>query len=138
VATSTEQLGAIPISEEIDLVNVRERLRHATRDIGIGVVGQTKFVTAGSELARNVLKYAGRGEAIVRVVERAGTPGVVAEFLDEGPGIADVDAAMADGFSTQGGLGMGLPGARRLVDEFAIWSESGKGTKVTIAIYADR
>lgn len=124
----------VEIGSEADLLRVRTVLRQHAVSAGFGIVDQTKLVTAGSELARNILRYAiaSRGELRVDVVESAGRVGLRAVFSDDGPGIEDVEAALGDGFSTGGSLGLGLPGARRLVDEFEVVSAAGTGTRVTL------
>ena len=124
----------VDIATEPDLLRVRTVLRQHAVAAGFGLVDQTKLVTAGSELARNILRYAGGAPADLRVegVESAGKSGLRATFADQGPGIADLDAALGDGYSTGGTLGLGLPGARRLVDEFHIDSQLGAGTRVSI------
>ncbi len=126
--------SVVGIATEPDLLRVRTVLRQHAVAAGFGLVDQTKLVTAGSELARNILRYAGGAPATLRVeaVGSAGRVGLRATFSDEGPGIADVDAALGDGYSTGGTLGLGLPGARRLVDEFDIVTGPGAGTRVTI------
>lgn len=96
------------------------------------MVGQTKLITAASELVRNMLRYASGGEAILEIVIRNNIKGVRLTFADKGPGIKDIKQAMQDGFSTGKSLGLGLPGAKRLSNEFDIKSEVGKGTTVTI------
>jgi serine/threonine-protein kinase RsbT len=93
---------------------------------------QTKMVTAASELARNVLRYGGGGRAELEQVQRDGCAGVRVTFIDNGPGIADLELAMTDGYTSGGGMGLGLSGARRLADEFEIASTPGQGTTVTI------
>ena len=108
------------------------RRRSELGESGIGTVEQTKLVTAGSELTRNILKYARRGEVQVITVTDGRRVGVRAVFSDEGPGIAEIALAMQDGYSTGKGLGLGLPGTRRLVDHFEIVSAPGQGTTVTI------
>lgn len=124
----------VGIASEPDLLRVRTVLRQHAVAAGFGLVDQTKLVTAGSELARNILRYAGGARADLRVeaVEAGGANGLRAIFSDDGPGIADLDAALGDGYSTGGTLGLGLPGARRLVDEFDVTTASGAGTRVTI------
>jgi serine/threonine-protein kinase RsbT len=99
----------------------------------LSLVDQTKIITAASELARNTLDYGGGGEARMELVEDGGRSGVRLMFEDRGPGIADIEAALKDGFTTGSGLGLGLGGARRLSNEFAIESTPGAGTKITIA-----
>ncbi len=125
----------VEINGESDLLRVRSTLRAAARDAGLGLTATTKLVTAGSELARNIIRYAlhGQGSATIASVELP-SPRVRTVFRDGGPGIVDLDAALRDGFSTSGSLGLGLPGSRRLVDEFGI--ETGPaGTTVTIAVW---
>jgi serine/threonine-protein kinase RsbT len=131
----TETAGvAVAIADEADLIRVRQVLRAEALRAGLGLVDQTKLITAGSELARNILIYAigSRGSLLVEQVQEAGRRGVRATFTDQGPGIADVEAAMTDGFSTGGSLGLGLPGAGRLADEMTVTSGSGSGTTVVI------
>jgi serine/threonine-protein kinase RsbT len=131
----TETAGvAVAIADEADLIRVRQVLRAEALRAGLGLVDQTKLITAGSELARNILIYAigSRGSLLVEQVQEAGRRGVRATFTDQGPGIADVEAAMTDGFSTGGSLGLGLPGAGRLADEMTVTSASGSGTTVVI------
>jgi serine/threonine-protein kinase RsbT len=122
------------IGEESDLLRVRSVLRAEAQDVGMGLTAATKLITAGSELARNIVRYAlhGRGELFIERVRDGERQGVRAVFSDAGPGIANVEEAMRDGFSTAGSLGLGLPGTRRLVDEFSIDSEPGRGTTVVI------
>jgi serine/threonine-protein kinase RsbT len=123
------------IAGEDGIVAARQTARESARQLGFGMVDQSRIATAVSELARNVVRYAtaGRGEAIVRVVESPsrGT-GIEIVVRDEGPGIADIPLVMRDGYTSGPGLGMGLPGTRRLMDEFSIDSALGQGTTVTI------
>jgi len=118
------------------------RLRQATRDraiaAGLSLVDQTKIITAASELGRNTLIYGGGGRVVMSVIARDGRRGVRLEFVDEGPGIPDLEKALTDGFTTGGGLGLGLGGARRLSDEFEVVSEVGRGTRVTIVRWRAR
>ncbi len=125
------------ITAEADLIRVRQLLRSGAQQAGLGLVDETKFVTAGSELGRNILTYAtgSRGRLLVEQVRQAGRRGVQATFSDDGPGIADVDAAFTDGYSTSGSLGLGLPGARRLVDQLTLTS-GPDGTTVVIVKWA--
>jgi serine/threonine-protein kinase RsbT len=135
----TEAAGVtVAIAHESDLIRVRQMLRAEALHAGLGLVDQTKLITAGSELARNILIYAtgSRGSVLVEQVLDAGRRGVRATFSDEGPGIADIEAAMTDGFSTRGSLGLGLPGAGRLADEMTVASASGSGTTVVITKWA--
>jgi serine/threonine-protein kinase RsbT len=133
MALGDDGASGCAIGGEADLLRVRQLLRERSRQLGLGLVDQTKVITAGSELARNILKYGGgKGRMEVETLSRDRRQGLRAVFADEGPGIADISQAMADGYSTGGSLGLGLPGARRLVDDFLIDSIVGKGTTVTI------
>jgi serine/threonine-protein kinase RsbT len=135
VATTSENLaGSCRIASEADLLRVRQILRECSRQLGLGLVDQTKLITAGSELARNILKYAAGagGKMHVEVVQGERRPGLRAVFADQGPGISDIELAMKDGYSSSGSMGLGLPGSRRLVDDFHISSAPGGGTTVTI------
>ena len=120
------------IATSEDVVRIRQRVRARAIDIGINLVDQTKFVTAASEIARNTLDYGGGGRVHIELVENWARRGLRLVFEDEGPGIADVNAALVDGFSTGGGLGLGLSGARRLSNEFEVKSAPGKGTQVML------
>ncbi|HYB37345.1 MAG TPA: anti-sigma regulatory factor [Mycobacterium sp.] len=124
----------VTIADETDLVRVRQMLRTHARAAGLSLVDETKLITAGSELARNILTHAtgARGRLRVEQVDDNRRSGVRATFADDGPGIEDVEAALTDGFSTVGSLGLGLPGSRRLVDELTITSSVGSGTTVVI------
>lgn len=122
----------IPIESGEDLVRLRRRVREQAVALGFGQTDQVRLVTAASELARNIVRYAGRGFADISQVTRRDRRGIEVRFEDQGQGIADVEMAMKDGYTTGRSLGKGLPGARRLVDEFDIVSEVGKGTVVTI------
>jgi serine/threonine-protein kinase RsbT len=116
-----------------DVVRVRQQVRVIAADSGLSLVDQTKVVTAASELARNTLVHGGGGSARVEVVKSAnGRAGVRVGFSDDGPGIADIDLALTDGWTSGAGLGLGLSGARRLVDEFELSSEAGRGTTVVV------
>jgi len=128
--TRTERL-AIRSSE--DVVKVRQQTRVFAVAAGLSLVDQTKIITAASELARNTLDYGGGGEVCMDLIEDGVRRGVRLAFEDSGPGIPDIKMALKDGFTTGSGLGLGLGGARRLVNEFSIESEAGIGTKVTIA-----
>ncbi len=124
---------AVPIHTEGDIVLARRGVREAANAMGFGITDTTRIVTAASELARNIVKYAGAGTMFVRtIVDNNNGVGLELEFSDRGPGIADVGQAMAEGYSTTGGLGMGLPGARKLMDDFRIHSTVGQGTRVVI------
>ncbi|MET8832443.1 ATP-binding protein [Micromonospora sp. NPDC004540] len=120
------------IRSDEDVVRVRQLVRTTAVAVKLSLVDQTKLVTAASELARNTLIYGGGGSAEVATVEDGRRRGVRIVFADQGPGIPDLDQAFTDGFTTGGGLGLGLSGARRLVDDFDIWTAVGEGTRITI------
>lgn len=120
------------IVREVDVIPFRNRVKEFATKIGMGLVNQTKLITSASELARNMLKYANGGNVTLEVVSRGRENGIRLVFKDEGPGIADIDLAMKDGFSTTKSLGLGLPGTKRLVSDFKLESVVGKGTTVTI------
>jgi serine/threonine-protein kinase RsbT len=126
-------MDELPIQSGDDVVRVRQSVRVAAADNGLSLVDQTKLVTAASELARNTLVHGGGGVARVEVIKSAnGRAGVKLYFTDDGPGIADLELALTDGWSTGTGLGLGLSGARRLVDEFEVTSKPGAGTSVVV------
>jgi serine/threonine-protein kinase RsbT len=126
-------MDELPIRAGDDVVRVRQQVRAAAAQAGMSLIDQTKVVTAASELARNTLVHGGGGAARVeRVTSPAGRPGLRIAFEDSGPGIGDVDLALTDGWTTGGGMGLGLSGARRLVDEFRLTTEAGTGTTVVI------
>jgi serine/threonine-protein kinase RsbT len=121
------------IQKELDVVPFRYRVKEFAERIGMSSLNQTKLITAASELVRNMLKYAGGGKVAIESILKNGiSSGIKLTFIDEGPGIKDIKEAMKDGFSTGKSLGMGLPGTKRLVNEFDIQSELGKGTTITI------
>ncbi len=120
------------IEKEQDVVPYRNRVKEYAIKIGMSLVNQTKLITAASELVRNMLKYANGGLAIIEVINKGRDNGIRLVFDDKGPGIADINLAMKDGYSTGKSLGIGLPGTKRLVSEFDLKSEVGKGTTVTI------
>lgn len=128
----------VPIRVESDIVRVRHRVREHAVAQGFSLIEQTKLVTAASELARNTWVHGGGGEAVITTGTENGKPVVRIVFADSGPGIADVDRALTDGFTTGDGLGLGLGGARRLVEEFSVESVPGAGTTVTISSGAGR
>ncbi len=128
--TKTEVL---PVRSSDDTVRVRQAVRTRAVEVGLGLVDQTKIITAASELARNTLDYGGGGEVRVDVVHEGARKGVRLSFEDHGPGIADIAQALTDHYTTGGGLGLGLGGAKRLSNEFHIESTPGVGTRVTIA-----
>jgi serine/threonine-protein kinase RsbT len=126
-------MDELPIQSGDDVVRVRQRVRVVAAESGLSLVDQTKVITAASELARNALVHGGGGQARVEVVRSGnGRSGVRIGFTDDGPGIPDVDLALTDGWSTGGGLGLGLSGARRLVDEFELTSKDAGGTSVVV------
>jgi serine/threonine-protein kinase RsbT len=115
-----------------DVVRVRQEVRNRAAAIGFSLVDQTKFVTAASEIARNTIDHGGGGKVRIECLTEVGKRGLKLVFEDEGPGIADIALALQDGYSTGGGLGMGLPGSKRLSNEFYVESAPGRGTKVTL------
>ena len=123
---------SMDIFREIDVIPFRNRLKESAVKIGMGLVNQTKLITAASELARNMLKYAKGGTVVMEIVTKGRENGIRLTFSDKGPGIADIALAMKDGYSTGKSLGLGLPGTRRLMSEFEIESVVGKGTTVTV------
>lgn len=129
---TTRDAELIQIRSESDVVQVRQMVRFRAAELRFSLVDQTKLVTAASELARNALIYGGGGTAQIQLVEDGGRKGVRIVFEDHGPGIPDIAAAMRDGFTTGSGLGLGLGGAKRLVNEFQIDSTPGVGTRVAI------
>jgi serine/threonine-protein kinase RsbT len=122
----------VGIATEADIVLARQKGRALATEIGFRGSDLTVIATAISEVARNIVRYAGRGEIVLRTAEPGPRPGVEIIARDEGPGIADIALAMQDGYSTGKSLGLGLPGAKRLMDEFEIHSEVGKGTHLTM------
>ncbi|MFJ9346533.1 anti-sigma regulatory factor [Streptomyces sp. NPDC101237] len=134
--TAEEELQVHPIVRSGDLVQVRQIIRTLSQQCGLSLVDQTKMITAASELARNTLTYGGGGTARTGLVSARGRRGVAAVFEDSGPGIPDIEQAMTDGWTSGGGLGLGLSGARRLVDDFELDTVPGEGTSVTIVKWA--
>jgi len=122
----------ILIQKEFDVVACKSRVKEFAVLIGMNILEQTKVLTATSEMVRNMLRYAGGGKVIIEMVSKSNIPGVKLIFADEGPGIKDIKLAMQNGFTTGKSLGLGLPGTKRLVSEFDIQSELGKGTTITI------
>ncbi|HEY3279124.1 MAG TPA: anti-sigma regulatory factor [Gemmatimonadales bacterium] len=121
-----------PIAADVDVVQARQRGRDLAAEIGFSAGDQTVIAAAISEIARNILMYARRGEVRFTTVNDGGRHGLIVVAEDDGPGIRDVQRALQDGYSTSGGLGLGLPGAKRLMDEFEVVSEIGNGTRVTM------
>ena len=128
----TEHPETLEIRQSADVVTVRHATRAIAAELGFSLVDLTKLVTAASELARNTLEHGGGGMVRIEVVEHGARRGVRLAFEDQGPGIPDVARALTDGFTTRDGLGLGLGGARRLVNEFSIACPPGGGTNVTI------
>lgn len=126
----------LPLLGESDIVRVRQVVREQAVKLGLSLVDQTKFVTATSELARNTMTHGGGGRMELLVVADGRRRGLRLVFIDEGPGIPDIELAMRDGYTTRGGMGLGLSGAKRLSDAFVIESEPGRGTRVTITKWA--
>jgi len=128
---------SLHVLREQDVVVVRNRIREVAVKIKMGLLNQTKLITAASELLRNMLRYGNGGTCLIEIVSRGRDNGVRLTFSDKGPGIADIPQAMKDGFSTGKSLGLGLPGAKRLVNEFDIKSTVGEGTTVMILKWAN-
>ncbi len=136
---SGQQVGepeSVPIAVDADVVRVRQAVRALAQTARLSLVDQTKFVTAASELARNTLVYGGGGEAVLTLVSDARRTGVRVRFSDDGPGIGDLDLAMTDGYTSGNGLGLGLSGARRLVETFTIDTAPGAGTRIEITSWS--
>lgn len=121
-----------PVMSSADVVKVRQVVRQWAAEMKFSLVEQTKLVTATSELARNALEHGGGGSMLAEVVEDGARKGIKLVFDDNGPGIADIELALKDGYTTGGGMGLGLSGSKRLVSDFQIKSEPGQGTTVTI------
>jgi serine/threonine-protein kinase RsbT len=130
-----EAESRIAIESDADVVTARQRARELAADLDLSSTDQTLLATAISEVARNITHYATRGEVRLRVIHGDGREGIEVVASDQGPGIADVERALQDGYTTGGGLGLGLPGARRLVDEFDIQSSPSAGTTVTLIMW---
>ncbi len=128
----TVKSDTMPVRSEGDVVSVRQAVRRWAAELGFSLVEQTKVVTAASELARNTLIHGGGGEARLESLTEGGRKGLRLVFEDKGPGIADLDLALKDGYTTGGGLGLGLSGSKRLMTDFEIVSRPGEGTRVTV------
>jgi serine/threonine-protein kinase RsbT len=126
------EMRRVSINNELDIVAARVEGRNLARDMGFGIIDQARIATAISELARNVVLYAQRGQITLNLVEDSGKTGLQIICEDEGPGIENVGLVMRNGYSSMQGLGMGLPGTKRLMDEFEIKTQVGKGTTVII------
>lgn len=131
--TAIQSSGELPLKNEHDIVLGRQAVRRLTQELGFSLVDQTKLVTAASELARNAVTYGGGGVLKWEILLDGVRRGVRLTFQDEGPGIANVELALTDGWTSGTGLGLGLSGAKRLVNEFELASVFGEGTRVTIA-----
>ncbi len=129
---TTQKQSSLPLRNQEDIVIARQLTRKWALEAGFNLVDQTKLITAASELARNTVIYGGGGTMALELLENSGSRGLRLTFEDQGPGIADVQRALQDGYTTGNGLGLGLGGAKRLVNDFDIRSEVGKGTRVTI------
>jgi serine/threonine-protein kinase RsbT len=125
-------LYKLEIVEEKDVVIVRQSAREAAKKLDFSLVDQTRIITAASELARNIFQYALKGEVIIEEVFDEHKHGIILTFEDEGPGIENIDLALQSGYSKSKSLGLGLPGSKRLMDDFYIYSIVGKGTKVIV------
>ena len=125
------QSETLPVREASDILLVRQFVRECAAELGFSVLDQTKIVTAASELGRNTLIHGGGGTMRLETFVKNDRRGLRLTFEDKGPGIADIEQAMTDGFSTKGGLGLGLGGSKHLVDEFEVVSRVGEGTRVT-------
>jgi serine/threonine-protein kinase RsbT len=132
MATPDPRAERREIRGESDVVSVRQFVRRRAVELGFSLIDQTKLVTATSELARNTVVYGGGGTVRVEEVRDVGRVGLRLTFEDEGPGIPDVEQALRDGYTTGNGLGLGLGGARRLVNDFRIESSAGQGTRITV------
>ena len=126
-------MGVEPVRSEQDIVAVRQKVRLLTQQLKFSLVDQTKFITASSELSRNTLVHGGGGQMRWELLEDGVRRGLRLHFEDQGPGIANPELAMTDGWTTGIGMGLGLPGSKRLVHEFELCSTPGQGTRVTIA-----
>jgi serine/threonine-protein kinase RsbT len=123
---------SVPIERDADIVAARQKGRELCTEMGFTTTDRTLVATAISEVARNIVSYAGRGEVVLCGIEDAGRRGISVIARDQGPGIADLELALRDGYSTGNSLGLGLPGARRLMDEFELTSTIGAGTTVSM------
>lgn len=128
-------MAEVQIGGSANLPEVRRRIGEAARTVGFGLVETTKLLTAANELTRNIIHHAGKGRVTIERLEQDTRVGLRLGFFDSGPGISNIDLAMQDGYTSGKGMGMGLPGARRLVHEFLIESEPGKGTQILITIW---
>lgn len=128
----TQTEGALPLRDERDIVQCRAAVRKMAAELKFSLVEQTKMITAASELARNTVVYGGGGEMRWEILHESPRAGLRLHFEDKGPGIPDLELALTDGWTSGGGLGMGLSGSKRLVNEFTVESKVGEGTRVSI------
>lgn len=126
------RVETLPLKGEADIVRVRQTVRTWANEQGFSLVNQTKVVTAASEIARNTVTYGGGGTVYIETLGDSGRRGLRLVFEDKGPGIENIELALRDGYTTGGGLGLGLSGAKRLCNDFAIESAVGKGTRITL------
>jgi serine/threonine-protein kinase RsbT len=124
--------GSMPLKSETDIIVCRQEVRKLSQQLKFSLVDQTKFITAASELSRNTVTYGGGGEMRWQILDEGIRRGLRLHFEDRGPGIPDIEVAMTDGWTSGGGMGLGLSGSKRLVNEFEIHSEVGVGTRVSI------
>lgn len=129
---AVESTGTLPIASEQHIVASRQQVRALCQEIKLSLVDQTKMITAASELSRNTLIHGGGGRMRWQLLEAAGKRGLQLHFEDEGPGIPDMKLAMTDGWTSGSGMGLGLPGSKRLVNDFEVQSQPGQGTRVSI------
>jgi serine/threonine-protein kinase RsbT len=132
VSLAVVRLSQFSLRSDVDVAAARRGVTEWAREIGLTVLDRTKVVTAASELARNTVLHGGGGVMCLEIVRDGNRQGLRLTFEDQGPGIAEIDRALEDGYSTGGGMGLGLPGARRLVNEFVLTSTVGVGTCVTV------
>lgn len=132
ILLANEAKGSTPLSSEADIVKSRQIVRVLTQQLKFSLVDQTKFITAASELSRNTLVYGGGGDMDWEILNTGMRTGLQLKFRDQGPGIPDMEMALTDGWTSGKGMGLGLSGSRRLVHEFEIESELGKGTCVSV------
>jgi signal transduction histidine kinase len=137
-ASERENIGSIRVNRESDIILVRDRIRLAARELGFDNVTQIKLTTAASELTRNIYEYAGKGAITVSVIERDGRTGMEIDFVDEGPGIADVEKVLSGQFQSKSGMGRGITGSRRLMDVFSIETGPGLGTRIRAVKWFDQ
>jgi serine/threonine-protein kinase RsbT len=127
------RLDQCEIRSEYDIVRARQVIREHAKKLSLGLVDQTRITTAASELFRNMFQYAGGGEMLLELAEARGRKVLIISCVDHGPGIPNLELAMSDGFTSSGGMGLGLPGSKRLVDDFFIESKMNAGTTVKVA-----